>query len=92
MASAGPGYYFHSNPELSYLRKAFTQNLLQEKVKDRKETLKKHGAKDKLDNRTCLFCLAPPNTYHDVSSLSNNAVFMELTRHFGVSSMHLKIW
>ena len=53
--------------------------------------LKKHGDKDKLDNRTCLLCLAPPQTYHDPASLSNHPVFMETTKMLGVSCMHLKM-
>ena len=53
--------------------------------------LKKHGAADKLDNCTCLFCFAPPDTYHDPASLENNALFEEVIRLLGVSSMHLKV-
>ena len=72
------------------IRKAYTQDLLAKKVQEGIKGLKQHGDKAKQDNRTCLFCLAPPNTYHDPESLEKHPVFMEFTRLLGVSCMHLK--
>ena len=83
------GILVTTNP--SSPRHAYVQNLLQEAVADGVTGLKKHGAADKLDNCTCLFCFAPPDTYHDPASLENNALFEEVIRLLGVSSMHLKV-
>ena len=72
-------------------RKAYTQYLLKGKVAEGVRGLKKHGAKDKIDNQTCLICLAAPGTYHEETSIDNKPVFWELSRLLGVSSMHLKV-
>jgi hypothetical protein len=72
-------------------RKAYTQHLLKEKVAEGVTGLKTHGAKDKIDNMTCLICLAAPGTFHDEACLDKNPVFWELSRLLGVSSMHLKV-
>ena len=53
--------------------------------------MKQHGAPDKLDNTTCLVCMAPPSTYQDPACLANPAVFLEPSRVLGCSCMHLKI-
>ena len=74
-----------------YPRKAYTQHLLAERVAAGEKGLKKHGEADKIDNCTCLYCLAPPSTYHDPASLQNVDLFMELTKTLGVSCMHLKV-
>ena len=74
-----------------YFRKAITQQLLQEAVADGVQGLKQHGAKDKLDNCTCLICLAPPSTYQDLESLDNTPAFLSQSRVLGCSCMHLKI-
>ena len=76
---------------ITLCRKAYVQYLLRREVADGVKGLKRHGAKDKVDNMTCLMCLAPPDTYHDVASLQNEPVFFELTKLLGVSTMHLKI-
>ena len=64
---------------------------MKEVVADGVHGLKKHGAKDKIDNCTCLICLAPPSTYHERTSLDNAPVFLNKSRVLGCSSMHLKI-
>ena len=64
---------------------------MKEAVADGVHGLKKHGAKDKIDNCTCLICLAPPCKYHDLTSLDNAPVFLNKSRVLCCSSMHLMI-
>jgi hypothetical protein len=81
-------YFF---PKAKLPRKAYTEDLLKKKVAGGEKGLKKHGHASRLDNNTCLYCLAPPATYSSEESLDNHPVFMELTRLLGVSCMHLKV-
>ena len=53
-----------------------------------RKRLKKHGAADKLDYRTCRLCLKHCSTYNDSASLDNEAVLFEQLKDYGMTPLH----